>query len=39
MVNLITNFPSACIQFSGGGEEAPQNLDTLQFWNSFQLLQ
>jgi hypothetical protein len=31
-------FSSACIQFSGDGEEAPQNLDTLQFWNSFQLL-
>jgi len=38
MAHLVTNFPSACIQFSGGGE-APQNPDTLQFWNSFQLLQ
>jgi hypothetical protein len=39
MVQLGTNFPSACIEFSGGGEEDPQNLDTLQFWSSFQLLQ
>jgi hypothetical protein len=39
MAHLVTNLPSVCIQFSCGGEEAPQNLDTMQFWNSFQLLQ
>jgi hypothetical protein len=27
MVHLLSNLPSICIQFTGGGEEAPQNLE------------